>query len=222
MLVNQPLSSNPLPRFFGDILVFMPLSLVIWWFAARFLLIILIEPGLRLSTEWLMADKLVELSSIGVAWVFKTTLSPINEPMVLAGFLVPNTRFTVVFPLFWGLVLATPRIQTLKQLALGTLILLVVSLPMVLMYTQFKLGLLINHQAALTEIPHGPYLLTLPYPDYLYYLMGIGRQLSLLVLPTLAPLLLWGLLNQGFIRRLIVSGIRRRTKLSSATMSRRD
>ena len=209
--MSQP-PPNPLPRFLRDILLFMPLTLVIWWFGARFFLIILLEPGLRLSTEWLMADKLVELTATGEAWVFKTAFSPINKPMELAWFLIPSTRFTLVFPLFWGLALATPSIRTLRQLILGTLILFAVSLLMVLMYTQFKLGLLINHQAAFTHIPRDPYLLVLPYPDYLYYLMGVGRQLSFLILPTLAPLLLWGLLNQGFIRRLIVSGIMRRDK----------
>ena len=50
-------------------------------------------------------------------------------------------------------------------------------------------------------------MLALPFPDYQYYLMAVGRQLAMLVLPTLAPLLVWCLFNQTFMRNLIFEGL---------------
>lgn len=199
------LPSSPLPRFALGTLIAMPLTLALWWLAGRDYCILILEQGVRLATDGLMAERIVNIESQTGTWLITTSLSPYNNPLALVRIPIFPTRFTVSFPLFWGLVLATPGAARLKQLAVGTLLLLPVSVLMVVLLIQFRLGLYINHQPALTEVPQAPYVLALPYPAYLYYLMGVGRQLALLIFPTLAPLLLWGLFNRAFIRLLIFS-----------------
>ena len=59
------------------------------------------------------------------------------------------------------------------------------------------------------------YVLALPYSDSAYYLMAVGRQLALLVLPSLLPLIFWGLLNRPFIRIVLFEGLLARTSRST-------
>jgi hypothetical protein len=134
-------------------------------------------------------------------------LSPINDPRQLLAVPISTNRFTISFPLLWGLILATPGNAKFRQLIIGTLLLLPICLLIALLLIQFKLALYINHQPILTEVPQGEYMLVLPYPAHWYYLMAVGRQLAVLVLPTLSPLLVWGLFNLVFMRNLIFEGI---------------
>ena len=103
--------------------------------------------------------------------------------------------------------MATPNNDKSKQLLWGSLLLIPLTLLIALLLVQFKLALHVNHQPILTERPIGDYLLVLPYSDTLYYLMAVGRQLAMLVLPTLLPLFVWGFFNRQFIRTLIVEGL---------------
>ena len=46
--------------------------------------------------------------------------------------------------------------------------------------------------------------------------MAVGRQLGMLVLPTLSPLLVWGALNRSFIRSVIFEGLLSRTRIAAS------
>ena len=181
--------------------------MALWWFLIRDPLINILSYGVDALATGLMADYIIDVVSEDDIWLITTSLSTIDNPLALVGIPIPATRFTVSLPLFWGLALATPAAAHLRHILLGTLILLPVVLLMILMLIQFKLGLYINHQPALTETASVNYVLALPYPDYLYHFMGVGRQLAVLILPTLAPLFVWGLLNKRFIRSVILEGL---------------
>ena len=141
------------------------------------------------------------------AWLLKTSLSPIDNPLNLLGIPMSTNRLTVSYPLLWGLILATPGPKRFRQLLIGTALLVPVTVLMALMLIQFKVALNINHEPILTETPQGNYLLALPYESYQFYLMAVGRQLAMLVLPTLAPITIWLVLHQKFIRVVILEGV---------------
>lgn len=235
-------------------LVFIPLSMAFWWFEGREQFLRLLEWLVSLSTYALLPDKILGIESNGMAWLVKTSLSTVNEPLRSVGIPMPTNRFTVGFGLLWGLVLATPGafhgwrflkglgilllavllirlgwgdtwaisaawigfmslivlacdVFHWRQIFLGTLMLIPVATLMALMLVQFQLALYINHQPILTEVPRADYVLVLPYPAYLYYLMAVGRQLATLVLPTLAPLMIWSLMNRRFIQGIILESV---------------
>jgi hypothetical protein len=129
-------------------------------------------------------------------------------------------RAAVILPLFWGLTLATPGRALVRRLLLGTLLLLPVAFGMVLLYAQFQLALYRTHLPALTETPPADYALALPDSPLAYYLWGLGRQMAVLVLPVVAPLLAWLLLHRAFLRAVILGGWLQRGTRSHATRSR--
>ena len=106
--------------------------------------------------------------------------------------------------------MATPGRALLRRLLLGTLALLPVICAMVLLYAQFQLALYRTHVPSLTETPPADFALALPDSPASYYLWGLGRQLAVLVLPVVAPLLAWLLLHRSFLRKVILGGLLQR------------
>lgn len=196
---------SPLPRFALRVLLVMPVVILVWWYGMRWPLLEalgrLVEPGAR----WLMSGYIVDMVSQGGMWQFRTTFAPLGKPLDVVAIGLPPSRFTVAFPLLWGLVLATPGARRLWQLGVGTLVLIPAVVAMLLVFLQFRIGLYVNHQAIVALQPPEFYVDALPFPQWAYYLMAVGRQLAVLVLPTLIPLLLWGTFNRTFIRRLIAT-----------------
>lgn len=208
------LQLNPLVKVFLAVLLIMPLTLGVWWFLLRDYLVLLLQQGVVIASHWLWPDYVLAIDtdtdarSGAIVWIVKTSLSPISDPRQLLAIPISTSRFTVSFPLLWGLILATPTHGNKeRQLFLGSLVLVPITLTIALLIIQFKLALNINHEPILTEFPIGDYLLVLPYSSWLYYLMAVGRQVSMLVLPTLAPLMVWGLFNRMFIRGIIFEGL---------------
>lgn len=199
--------SNPLPRFLLGLIIIMPLSMALWWFGLRDYLLWALEQLVEPVLQWFMAETVIGVVAQDQVWLLKTSLSPIDNPINLLALPISTNRFTICFPLLWGLLLATPRGAWLKQFIGGTLVLIPAALLIAVLLIQFKLALQINHQAILTEVPSGSYVLAWPYAEHWYYLMAVGRQLALLVLPTLAPLTVWVLFNRRFIRSLIFEGL---------------
>ena len=212
-------SLSPVVRFFLALLVAMPLCLGVWWFLLRDYLVMILQFGADQIARQLWADMVLAIDdgtdarSGAIVWVVKTSLSPLSDPSQLHAILVSTSRFTISYPLLWGLIIATPNNNKDRQLALGTLLMIPITLVIALLIVQFKLALNINHQAIVADFPSGDYLLALPYDELSYYLMAVGRQLGMLVLPTLSPLLVWGLFNRDFIRSVIFEGL-----LSRSTM----
>jgi hypothetical protein len=193
-------------------LLFVPLSLVVWWFLARGVLIRGLEPLTEILLRALWPQWGLNIVSAGNGWVVETTLPVLGRPVQSPPLPLTPTRFTAPFALFWALVLATPGARRLRQLLWGTFAaLLPLSLLMMVLYFQFNLALAINHQSILTVEPPGYYVLALPYPEWQYHLIGVGRQLALLVLPTLGPLLIWGAFNRDFLRTFVSARTNKQT-----------
>ena len=108
-----------------------------------------------------------------------------------------------IFPLFWGLTLATPGRGLLRRLLLGTLILLPVAFAMTLVSTEFQFALYRTHLPLVSRVPPPHVMLALPDSPTAYYLWGVGRQLATLILPLVVPLMVWLGLHGGFLRRLL-------------------
>jgi hypothetical protein len=196
----MPPKPPALRRFVLGLLISLPLALAVWWFLARGLMIWGLEPITELLLRALWPQWGLNLVRAGTGWVVETTVPILGRPLQSATVTLAPTRFTAAFALFWALVLATPGAQRLRQLLWGTFAaMLPLVLLMIVLYFQFKLALIINHQPTLTANPPAYYALALPYPEWQYHLIGVGRQLALLVLPTLGPLVIWGVFNRQFL-----------------------
>lgn len=202
--------SGPLARLALGILFWAPLLLAFWWYGAMPWLI----AGLRSLTEpvlvgWFPHELLGLQPASERVWLVKTLLVPSENPGGFAAFQLPVARFTVSFPLFWALALATPAPwrQRLFNLGIGSIGITLLVILMLVLYVQFNLALQINHQALFGEMPPTDYVYALPYSATGFYLSGVGRQLAVLVLPTFSPVVLWGLLNPSLFRFLLVEGV---------------
>ncbi|MDD3517734.1 MAG: hypothetical protein PHQ14_05255 [Chromatiales bacterium] len=200
--------TSPLTRFVLRLLVGVPLCVLAWWFLARDGLLALVAGGGGWFAERLMAEHVVLADHIDGILRIRTSLSPLHDPLNLAVIEVDPARFTLAFPVFWALILATPDArQRLLRLVFGTfLLVLPLAILMALLFVQFNLALIINNQPMLTERPPGFYVLALPYPGWAYHLMGVGRQLGLLIMPVVVPVIAWGVLNHRFVQHMIGSG----------------
>lgn len=178
--------------------------LALWWYAlVPYLSAALILPG-GMLLHGLAPDVILGIEAVqGLGWMILTTLAPLERPLDLLQFRPEMDRFTVSFPLYWGLVLATPvRLrERLYQIFIGTFLLIFPCvLAMATLNALFPIALMIQHQSVLAQIPPSFYVAHLPYSDWAFHLLGVGRQLSLLVLPTTVPLLVWGAFNLDTIR----------------------
>lgn len=181
--------------------------LALWWYV----LVPYLSTVLILPTETLLRvlapDVILGIGFVqGKGWMVLTTLAPLEFPTHLLQFRLELTRFTVAFPLYWGLVLAIPAKvgDHFYQIVMGTFLLIFPGvMTMAALYALFQIALVIQHQPALTQIPPPFYVAHWPYPTWVYHLLGVGRQLSLLVLPTTFPLLVWSAFNLDTLRRVL-------------------
>ena len=135
-------------------------------------------------------------------------------PFTMAILFVAKTtllRIVMGFPLLWALLLATPG-RTLKRLTWGTLLLAAVSLLGIGGHIWALVATLFNHQVSLIDenlIPPPFRVAVDPYPDWLLHMSGFAHYLALLIVPIIAPVLLWVMLCPHGVGRLVVS-LRRR------------
>jgi hypothetical protein len=216
--VRRPL--DPLLRLLLGVALSLPLCLALWWWLVREPLIIGLAHTVNLVSPWLWPETVLIVGLRGDLGLIVTLLPPLtgSAEMFMALPLSFN-RAVVILPLFWGLTLATPARALLRRLLLGTIFLLPVIFAMVLLYAQFQIALYRTHLPALTETPPALYALALPDSPAPYYLWGLGRQLAVLVLPVVAPLLAWLLLHRAFLRTVILGGWLQRGTRSHATRS---
>jgi len=147
----------------------------------------------------------------GEVWLISLVPTLTDPPRLFTPLPVSLNRAVAVFPLFWGLTLATPGRGLARRLLLGTVVLFPVAFIMVLLTTQFHFSLFRTHVPALSLMPPSHFGLVLPDSPTAFYLWGVGRQLSVLVLPIVAPLLVWLGLHGDFIRNILFARLTRRT-----------
>lgn len=135
-------------------------------------------------------------------------------PAALAIFFVDKTillRIVIGFPLLWALMLSTPG-GKLKRIAWGTLLLGVVSLLGIGAHIWALLAVMFNHQASLIDesLVPPPFRVSVDaYPAWLFHLSAFAHYLAILIVPVIAPVLIWVMLCPRGVRRLLVS-LRRR------------
>lgn len=207
--MRRPL--DPLLRLLLGIAICLPVCLGLWWWAIRKPLAAWLGHGVGLTSQWLWPESVLGVGLDGDKGLIVSLLPPLTDSArMFMALPLPFNRATVILPLFWGLTLATPGRALLRRLLLGTLVLLPVVYVMVLLYVQFQLALYRTHLPLLTETPPADYALALPDSPALYHLWGLGRQLAVLVLPVVAPLLAWLSLHRPFLRTVILGGLLRR------------
>ncbi|MFO1371834.1 MAG: exosortase H-associated membrane protein [Candidatus Competibacteraceae bacterium] len=202
--MRQPI--DPLLRLLLGVALFLPLCLALWWWFLQEPLVNLLAHTTGLISPWLWPDAVLGIGLRGEMGVIVALPPPLSDPTRFMTLPLPLSRATVILPLFWGLALATPGRKLLRRLLFGTLALLPVALLTVLLYAQFQLVLYRTHIPLLTETPPTDYALALPSSAVSYQLWGLGRQLAVLVLPVVAPLLTWFLLHRHFLRSVLLSG----------------
>jgi hypothetical protein len=198
---------NPLWRLALGTALSLPLCLGLWWWLLREPLAILLGHGVTFISPWLWPDSVLGVGRRGELGLLLTLTPPLTDPPhLLMALPLPLNRAAVILPLFWGLTLATPGRALLRRMAVGSAILSPVIFAMILLYAQFQLALYRTHLPLFTETPPADYALALPDSPVGYYLWGLGRQLAMLVLPVVAPLLTWLALHQDFLNSIIPGG----------------
>jgi len=209
--MRQP--RDPLWRWLWAAALSLPLALAGWWGWLRQPMIEGLVLAVNLISRWLWPDAVLSISLKNHLGLIIMLWPPLTDPpQFFMSLPLSFNRSVVILPLFWGLTLATPGPGLQRRLLLGTVTLLPVALIMALLYVQFQLALYRTHLPTLTEIPPTPYALALPDSATSYYLWGLGRQLAVLVLPVVAPLLVWLWLHGAFLRAAILDGLLHRTR----------
>ena len=188
--------------------LFLPVCLGLWWWLVREPLARELGHGVGFISQWLWSETVLGVGLDGDKGLIVSLVPPLTDSArMFMALPLPFDRATVILPLFWGLTLATPGRGLPRRLLYGSLALLPVVCITVLLYVQFQLALYRTHLPLLTELPPPDYALALPDSPVLYQLWGLGRQLAMLVLPIVAPLLAWLLLHQRYLREIILGGL---------------
>jgi hypothetical protein len=206
------LPRDPVWRWFLGTLISVPACLAVWWFYLRDPLLSGLTWAVGAAAPLLWPDTVLDLKMQGgKAWLISLVPTLTDPPRLFTPLPVSLNRAVAVFPLFWGFTLATPGRGLARRLLLGTVVLLPVAFIMVLLTTQFHFSLFRTHVPALSLMPPSHFGLVLPDSPTAFYLWGVGRQLSVLVLPIVAPLLVWLGLHGDFIRNILFARLTRRT-----------
>lgn len=111
-------------------------------------------------------------------------------------------RMVSGFPLLIALLLATPK-PTLKRVMLGLLVLWIISWLAITAYVWHRLAIASGLPASFIDPSFSPppfRLAMQPYPLWEYYLSGYLMYLALLVVPFVAPIIIWAALCQDRLR----------------------
>lgn len=192
-------AARPLHHFMLGVLIFFPLTFFVWYLTAGFHLApvtLLTEKIIHLvapdALMWLRLDDftLVVASNFGPDAAGNIVSPPQHDDLL--GFHLNPLIYCYSLPLLMALILATPGGDKWLNLIWGVLLILpteVFSMVFsVLKVLTFDVGAAFQQQQAITP----------PGVD----MIALGYQMSTLVLPMIAPLLIWMLLHRAFILQL--------------------
>ena len=180
---------------------------ILWWWLLREPASTGLAEAVGLIAPFLWPDSVLEIRiQDHQAWIIGLTPTLTDPPRLFTVLPLRLNRALAIFPLFWGLTLATPGRGLARRFLLGTALLLPVALGMALLLVEFELALHRTHLPIFSCVPPSDFLLALPDSPAVYYLWGFGRQLAVLVLPMMAPLLVWLGLHETFWRTLLPTG----------------
>jgi len=119
-------------------------------------------------------------------------------------------RMVAGFPLLFALCLATPGLQW-RRLAWGVGLLLSLCWMALTFYAWHTLAIASGTQPSFVDesMRPAPFALAIArYPAWQAYLSGYLMYLAILVIPFVAPLVLWAWLFRPFVRRLVIAARR--------------
>ncbi|MEZ5536961.1 MAG: exosortase H-associated membrane protein [Thiolinea sp.] len=190
------MTARPLHRFMLGVLIFFPLTFFVWYLSATFHLapvVLISESIIHLvvpdALMWLRLDNytLVVASNFGPDAAGNIVSPPQSEDLL--GFHLNPLIYCYSLPLLMSLILATPGEDKWLNLIWGMLLVMpteIFSMVFsVLKVLTFDVGAAFQAQQALT--PLGADLIAFAY------------QMGTLVLPMIAPLIIWMVLNRRFI-----------------------
>ncbi len=192
------MNERPLHRFMLGVVVFFPLTFFFWYISAAFHLapITLFSEQLlmRLVPDallWLKLDghTLVVASNFGQDALGKVVSPPVTE---LLGFHLNPLIYCYSLPLLYALILATPGTEKWLNLLWGTLLIVpteIFSMVFSVLKTlTFDVGMAFQLQQGITPLSAD--------------LIALGYQMGTLILPMVAPLVIWIGLHRSFLTRL--------------------
>ncbi len=193
------LATRPLHRFMLGVLIFFPLTFFVWYLTACFHLapvVVLTEKILHFvvpdALMWLRLDDftLVVASNFGPDAGGHIVSPPQNDDLL--GFHLNPLIYGYSLPLLMALTLATPGEDKWLNLVWGTLLILPTEMFSmvfsVLKVLTFDVGAAFQLQQVITPVGVD--------------MIALGYQMGTLVLPMIAPLLIWMLLHRQFILQL--------------------
>ena len=189
----------PLTRFMLGVLFYFPITFLIWYLTAAWHLApitMLSQAILHLVTpDALMWLKLDGHNLIVAANFSQTTNGSIVTPALngdALGFQINPLVYSYGLPLLVSLLLATPTANKLKKIAIGLALILPTELFSmlfsILKTLTFNVGATFIAQQSLSQTGVDA--------------IALGYQVGMLLLPMIAPLLIWVGLNRNFIMQL--------------------
>lgn len=193
------MTSKPLHRFMLGVLIFFPLTFFVWYISAAFHLApITLLTGKLLA--WLVPDALMWLRLDGHTLVLASNFGhdasgaivspPVGDDVL--GFHLNPLIYSYSLPLLAALILATPGKQKGSNLLWGLLLLLpteVFSMTFSVLKTlTFEVGAAFQTQQGMTQT----------HAD----MLALGYQMGTLLLPMIAPLVIWVALHRDFLTQL--------------------
>lgn len=194
----------------GLVLWLVPLCTFWWWLGGSdwYLRLLSVLADATLP-HWILSD-VQEIAWWSEAkWKVRTQLMLVNSPESLVVYLTKDRLAHMVlgFPLLWTLLLATAGPKK-ARLVLGTLLLTILSLQEVAAHLWAYLAVVRNHRASVIDeslVPPAFMVTAAAYPDWLFHLSSFAYYLAAIVVPLIAPVLIWVVLCPRGIMGLVVS-----------------
>lgn len=187
---------RPIQAFILGVLLFLPLTFAIWYLVAwvhlaplTWITEQLLQLAFPSSVLWLKLDAstLVLASNFGTDSSGAIVSPPVSDDLM--GFHLNPLIYTYSLPLLFALILATPSANKWQQLFWASLIWLPLAVFSmffsVLKVLTFDVGIAFQQQQALS-----PWMLDV---------IALAYQTGTLILPMVAPLVIWMALNRGFL-----------------------
>jgi hypothetical protein len=193
------MTTKPLHRFMLGVLIFFPLTFFVWYITAMYHLAPITLITGKLLT-WLVPDALLWLRLDGHTLVLASNFGhdvsgaiispPVGDDVL--GFHLNPLIYSYSLPLLAALILATPGKQKGQNLLWGLLLLLpteVFSMTFSVLKTlTFEVGAAFQTQQGMTQTRAD--------------LLALGYQIGTLLLPMIAPLVIWVALHRDFLTQL--------------------
>lgn len=199
------------PRLRRAALVFflcMVAGYTVWWCGLNRIAYTLLYPAVSWILPILFDGYIAQVNWIDDAkfWLIQTGLEAVSsEPgRKLAVFQIEfsvNSRLLEPFPATLALLLATPDCRP-RDLLIGASLFALMLLAAICGGTWHILAVIVGNQASPFYVLAPVHTLTPPWPDWLFYLSGIGFNYWM-VMPFLAPPLIWVILFKSRLPILI-------------------